>query len=162
MAIIVTGGTGKTGIRIAALLKQANIPFVLTSRKGQAGAPGLPAVTFEWGDSSTFPNPFQDISERVSAVYLVGPQAISDAAGSVNSFIDYAVKEHGVNRFVMAGGTLLQKGHELGLGKVWTHLDDIGVEYCVLRLTWFMGVHPSLRLFSRRIVLLFGCKADRI
>jgi festuclavine dehydrogenase len=154
MAIIVTGGTGKTGIRIAALLKQANISFVLTSRRGEAGAAGMPAVMFDWADPSTFPNPFQYVSEKITAVYLVGPQAIPDASGSVNSFIDYAVKEHGVKRFVMAGGTLIKKGNTLEMGKVWTHLDDIGVEYCVLRLTWSMGARPSVRLFSRHFAPL--------
>jgi uncharacterized protein YbjT (DUF2867 family) len=150
MAIIVTGGTGKTGIRIAALLKQANIPFVLTSRKGPTAAPDMPVVQFDWGDSSTFPNPFQHSTEKVSAIYLVGPQAIPDASGSVNSFIDYAVKEHGVGRFVLAGGTLLKKG-QLEMGKVWAHLDDIGVEHAVLRLTWFMGTRSSLLSLSRSV-----------
>lgn len=145
MAIILTGGTGKTGIRIAALLKHANIPFVLTSRKGPAAAPDMPVVLFDWGDSSTFPNPFQhNSSEKVSAIYLVGPQAIANASGSVNSFIDYAVKEHGVRRFIMVGGTLLKKGNHLEMGKVWAHLDEIGVEHAVLRLTWFMGARSSL------------------
>jgi len=69
----------------------------------------------------------------------VGPRDVTDVSKTVNSFIDYAVKEHGVKRFVMAGGTLLKKDNEREMGKVWAHLDDIGVEYCVLRLTWFMG-----------------------
>ncbi len=47
MAILLTGGTGKTSTRLAKLLQDANIPFVLTSRKGQAGAPsGMEAVKF--------------------------------------------------------------------------------------------------------------------
>jgi festuclavine dehydrogenase len=143
MAIIVTGGTGMTGIRLAALLKDANIPFVLTSRRGPAAAPGMPVVEFAWGDARTFPNPFKHFSEKVSGIYIIGPDSHPSAAASVNSFIDYAVKEHGVRRFILAGGTLLQKGGHLEMGKVWEHLDDIGVEYGALRLTWFMGMPPS-------------------
>jgi len=48
----------------------------------------------------------------------------------------------------MAGGTLLEKGHELGLGKVWTHLDNIGVEYCVLRLTLVHGCASIPSIYS--------------
>jgi hypothetical protein len=47
MAILLTGGTGKTSSRLAKLLQDAKIPFLLTSRKGQAGAPsGMEAVKF--------------------------------------------------------------------------------------------------------------------
>lgn len=146
MAIIITGGTGKTGIRIAALLKDAKLPFVITSRKGAMSVPDMPVAKFEWGDPSTFPNPFREISEKVSAIYLVGPQSTANPAASVNAFVDYAIKEHGVRRFVLAGGTLLTKGGEIGLGKVWTHLEEVGVDYAVLRLTWFMGECASVSL----------------
>ena len=27
-----------------------------------------------------------------------------------------------------------------GVGKVWQHFLDLGIEYCVLCPTWFMGV----------------------
>jgi uncharacterized protein YbjT (DUF2867 family) len=47
MAILLTGGTGKTSTHLAKLLQDANIQFLLTSRKGQAGAPsGMEAVKF--------------------------------------------------------------------------------------------------------------------
>ena len=47
MAILLTGGTGKTSTHLAKLLQDANIPFLLTSRKGQAGVPsGMEAVKF--------------------------------------------------------------------------------------------------------------------
>ena len=99
----------------------------------------MPAVQFDWGDSFTFANPFQYSFEKVSAIYLIGPQVVADTSISVNAFIDYAVKEHGVRRFVLTGRTLLKKGGPLEMGKVWLHLGEIGVEYCVLRLIWFMS-----------------------
>jgi festuclavine dehydrogenase len=151
MAILLTGGTGKTSIRIARFLQHAKFPFLLASRKAEAGAPsGMPATKFDWLDSSTFENPFQHKpldEESVSAVYLVAPE-VPDPVPSMTAFVDLAVKKHGVKRFVLTAGSSVEKGG-LHVGKVWQHLVDIGVEYCVLRPTWFMGAlsphTPELR-----------------
>ncbi|EED85772.1 predicted protein [Postia placenta Mad-698-R] len=143
MAILLTGGTGKTSVRIARLLQDAKIPFVLASRRGEAAAPsGMPAVKFDWLESSTFATPFQHKfsgGEGISAIYLVAPEA-ADLVPPMNAFVDYVVKEHGVIRFVLIAGSSTEPGGHR-LGKVWQHLIDIGVEYCVLRPTWFMGTH---------------------
>ena len=144
MAILLTGGTGKTSTRIARLLQDAKIHFLLVSRKAEAGAPsGMLATKFDWLDSSTFANPFQHQfpdKERISTVYLVAPEVL-DPVPAMTAFIDLAVKQHGVKRFVLLGGSSTEKGG-WHVGKVWQHLDDIGVEYCVLRPTWFMGAPP--------------------
>ncbi|OZJ04494.1 hypothetical protein BZG36_02663 [Bifiguratus adelaidae] len=127
MAVLLTGGTGKTSVRIARFLQDAKIPFLLASRRGEAAAPsGMPATKFDWLDDSTFEKPLQHKfpgGEGIYAVYLVAPE-VADPAAPMNAFVDYAIKEHGVNRFVLIG--------------VWQHFVDIGVEYCVLRPTWFM------------------------
>lgn len=149
MAVLLTGGTGKTSVRIGRLLQDAKIPFLLASRRGEAAAPsGMPATHFNWLDSSTFANPFQHRfpgGEGISAIYLITPQ-VTDPTSVMTAFVDYAVKEHGVNRFVLMAGSTTEPG-ELQVGRVWQHLLDIGVEYCVLRPTWFMGVCvcPDLR-----------------
>ena len=141
MAILLTGGTGKTSIRIAPFLQDAKIPFLLASRKGAVAAPsGMPAIKFDWLDSSTFESPFQykfPGEEKISAVYLVAPE-VSDPASVMNTFVDLAVKKHGVKRFVLIAGSSATKGG-WHVGKVWEHLVNIGVEYCVLLPTWFMG-----------------------
>lgn len=143
MAILLTGGTGKTSVRLARLLQDANIPFLLASRRGEAAAPaGMPAIKFNLLDSSTFESPFQfkfPGGESISAIYLVSP-IIDDPETSLNAFVDYAFKEHGVKRFVCLAGTPDELGKP-GLGKVWQHLVNLGVEYCVLRPTWFMGTY---------------------
>ena len=100
----------------------------------------MAATRFDWFDSSTFANPFQHSfpnGERISAVYLIAPQS-ADPASVMNAFIDYAVKEHGVRRFVLVGGTHIKPSSN-HVGKVWEHLLELGVEFCVLRPTWFMG-----------------------
>jgi len=140
MAIFLTGGTGKTAIRIARLLQEANIPFLIGSRRGETAAPaGMVAIKFDWLDSSTFPNPFRHQfpgKESISAIYLVRPE-IAEPELPTNDFIDYALREHRVKRFVLLAGNHVEPGGPQ-LGNVWQHLLDLEVEYCVLRPTWFM------------------------
>ncbi|KAJ9642050.1 hypothetical protein H2199_005265 [Coniosporium tulheliwenetii] len=139
MAILLTGGTGKTSIRIARLLQDANIPFLLASRNAETGAPsGMSASKFDWLDSSTFENPFRydfPNGESISAVYLVAP-TVADPVPALNALIDLAVSK-GVKRFVLlAGSTTEPGGHHVG--QIWQRFIDTGLEYCVLRPTWFM------------------------
>lgn len=141
MAILLTGGTGKTSVRLGRLLQDAKIPFLLASRRGEAAAPsGMPATKFDFHDPSTFEVPFQHKfpgGEGISAIYLISP-TVDDPETLVIAFVDYALKEHGVKRFVLLAGTSTDVGKP-GPGKVWQHLVNLGVEYCVLRPTWFMG-----------------------
>lgn len=141
MAVLLTGGTGKTSIAIARLLQDAKIPLLLASRRGQAAAPsGMPAVSFDWLDEATFAKPFEykfPGGESISAVYLIAP-SVTEPHTSMNAFVDYAIKEHGVKRFVLLGGSTVEIGGK-HVGKVWEHLIESKVEYCVLRPTWFMG-----------------------
>jgi festuclavine dehydrogenase len=141
MAILLTGGTGKTASRIARILQDAKIPFLVASRRGEAATPtGIPGAKFDWLDSSTFSSPFQykfPGDESISAIYLVAPE-VADSATSINDFVDYAIKEHGVRRFVLLCGSPT-KPDDSYLGKVWQHFLDVAVDYCVLRPTWFMS-----------------------
>ena len=155
MAIILTGGTGKTALPIARFLQDAKIKFLLASRRGEAAAPsGMEATKFDWLDSSTFENPFQHKSlggESISAVYLVAPELQLDPAPVMTTFIDLAVNKYGVKRFVLLGGSTTEIGG-LYVGKVWQHLIEIGADCCVLRPTWFMGAvwrySPNLKSLS--------------
>ena len=146
MAILLTGGTGKTSRRIADYLQDAKVPFLMTSRRGQAAAPvGMQAVKFDWLDSSTFEAPFEyqfPNGEKITAVYLVAPQT-PDPVPSMTSFIDQAVQKYGVKKLVLCTGSTAEPGGP-SIGGVWQHLIDSGVEYCVLRATWFMGTLDPL------------------
>ena len=141
MAVFLTGGTGKTASCIARLLQDANIPFLIGSRRGEAAAPaGMVGAKFDWLDSSTFPNPFQynfPSGQRISAVYVVLPTIDPDTA---QPFIDYAFKTHQVKRFVLLAAGTTKQGDPYH-GRIWQHLLDLGVEYCILRPTWFIGTH---------------------
>lgn len=141
MAVLLTGGTGKTSTRLGKLLQNAGIPFLLASRRGEAAAPpGMPAIKFDWLDKSAYDRPF-DYSfpkgEKINAIYLVAPD-VDDPAPPMNAFIDHALDKHGVKRHVLLTGASIEKGG-FHTGKVWEHLVDKKLEYCVLRCTWFMG-----------------------
>jgi festuclavine dehydrogenase len=93
----------------------------------------------DWNDASTYETPFQykfPNGENLTAVYLIGPEGHNPSEPMI-TFVDIAIK-HGVKRFVMLTGSEAAKGG-FHSGGIWQHLDDTGVEYCVLRTTWFMG-----------------------
>ncbi|KAF7424782.1 hypothetical protein PC9H_010093 [Pleurotus ostreatus] len=143
MAILVTGGGGMTSKAVASQLKDAGIPFVVGSTRGtSASSPGIDAVKFDWTDESTFPIPFQHEfpdGEKITAVYIVpGPVHSADPNSAINAFVDYAMKAHGVKRFVLCGGVVLKKGGPWHLDAVWSHFKEVGAEYMVLRPTWFL------------------------
>jgi festuclavine dehydrogenase len=154
MTILLTGGTGKTSLLLTKHLTRTSTPFILASRS--AGKPGstpstaadMPAVHFDWLDPSTHDNPFRYQAEhmpgeegKISAVYLIAP-VMPEPAPVMNAFVDMAVQKYGVRRFVFMTGSTTQKGDRF-VGGVWTHLMELGVEWCVLRATWFMGGYCS-------------------
>ena len=140
MTILITGGTGKTGIKLAHLLNKAGHPILLTSRKGEVPHP-FKGVKFDWLDPPTFTNPF-DVDPAIDRVYVVGPVGVLDMLPHVQPFIDLAVTK-GVKRFVVLGSSQTPKGGPIA-GKVHKYLEEIGVDYAVLRPTWFMGMHVSV------------------
>ncbi|KAF5127344.1 Agroclavine dehydrogenase [Metarhizium anisopliae] len=144
MAILLTGGAyAKTSQRIASLCREAKIPFLFASRRGDAttsdpdGADS-PAVRFDWTDADTYANPFAysfPTGHVIRAVYMVMPP-VPEPDQHVNAFIDCAAAR-GVKRFVLMAGTSAGLGGP-GPGKVWQHMIEKGVEWAVCRPTWFM------------------------
>jgi festuclavine dehydrogenase len=146
MAILLTGGTGKTASRIAKLLQQRNIAVLVASRKGQAGVPaGFTGVQFDFHDQSTWQNPFST-GQAINTVYLVGPQQdpADESAERTKKFIDFA-KERGVRRFLLLSASIIEKGG-VAHGQVHAYLEEIGVDYAVIRPSWFFGVFPTILL----------------
>ncbi|KAJ3508558.1 hypothetical protein NLJ89_g5691 [Agrocybe chaxingu] len=133
MAVLLTGGTGQTGLALARLLHAANYPLLITSRRGVAPEP-YKAVKFEWADHSTFENPFK-ADAHIDRAYLV-PPSDADPYEHMKPFIDLAVSK-GVKRFVFVSASQAEKDSPI-YGKVHEYLADIGVEYTILRPTWFI------------------------
>jgi len=136
MTILITGGTGLTGLGLAKLLHASNHPFLIASRSGSAPEPFIDrAVKFNFLDESTFEIPFQ-VDPAIDRIYLVAP-VLGDAFPVVKSFIDFAMSK-GTKRFVLCGGTGFDKG-TWSYGKMHQYLEDVGVEFTVLRPTFFIG-----------------------
>jgi len=138
MTTLVIGGTGNTGLALAKLLHAANHSFVLASRSGSAPEPFTgKGVKFDWVDTSTHENPFKASSD-IDRVYMILPLTVTlDDATQIIAFVDLA-KAKGVNKFVLLSGTAVSKG-AYAHGKLWAYLDQIGVEYTILRPTAFQG-----------------------
>ncbi|KAK0457557.1 uncharacterized protein EV420DRAFT_1549020 [Desarmillaria tabescens] len=133
MTILLTGGTGQTGNRIARLLHDANHRVLVTSRKGVAPAP-FKGVKFDWYDPSTFEGVFAT-DPSIDRVYLVSPPGIVDVFSSMKPFIDLAVQK-GVKRFVLLGVSMVESGQQ-AWGKVHEYLSSLKVDYAVIRPSWF-------------------------
>ncbi|KAF3483675.1 ergot alkaloid biosynthetic protein A [Arthroderma uncinatum] len=103
MAILFTGGTGKTSIRLARFLQNANISFLLASRRGSSAAPaGMPAAKFDWLDKETWKASFG--GKPISAIYLMEP-LVAEPWKPMIEFTNYTRNVHGVTRFVLVAGT---------------------------------------------------------
>ncbi len=119
--ILVLGGTGKTGSRVVARLKQANHLVRIGSRSASPG--------FDWDDRSTWGAALHN----VSAVYLAFQPdlAIPGTADIVRAFVAAAV-DNKVQRLVLLSG----RGEEEA-----QHCEDVvmnsGLEWTIVRASWF-------------------------
>jgi uncharacterized protein YbjT (DUF2867 family) len=120
--ILVLGGTGKTGRRVAQRLADKGIPVRIGSR---AGAP-----PFDWEDRSTW----APALEGVGAVYIsyYPDLAVPGATEAVSSFAELALAK-GVRRQVLLSG----RG-EPEAEKAERALQAMDSDLTILRSTWFM------------------------
>ncbi|GAB1310847.1 hypothetical protein MFIFM68171_01057 [Madurella fahalii] len=134
--ILILGGTGKVGSRIAHQLSSRQIPILVASRRGTSDH-GVPVV-FDWHDRETWEKPFTAATASISAIYLIAPPSM-DADKVMNEFIDFA-RERGVRRFVLQSASSVEAGGP-AMGKVHAYLRELGqrgeVDWAVLRPTWF-------------------------
>ncbi|KAI9819817.1 MAG: hypothetical protein M1832_003892 [Thelocarpon impressellum] len=133
MTILVLGGTGKTGSRLTSLLIEAKVATLVASRSGTAPA-GAKGVKFDWTDEATYGAPFAADAD-IKAVYLVPPPFL-DVFAAMKKFVDLA-RSKGVERFVLLGASNIEPGGP-ATGEVHQYLIDLGVDYTVLRPTWFL------------------------
>lgn len=119
--VLILGGTGKTGRRLAERLTARNIPVRIGSR---AGTP-----PFDWLDKETWGPSL----EGVGAVYIsyYPDIAVPGAAETVEAFARLAV-ERGVRRLVLLSGRgepEAQRAEEM--------LKASGADWTILRCAWF-------------------------
>ena len=125
--VLVTGATGKTGRRLLTLLDQRSVPVIAASREPPNGG-----IRFDWTDRTTW----DAALDGVSAIYLVAPMGAGDAVRLMTEFIEMAI-DRGVARFVLLSASSLDAGGP-AMGQVHQGLQTSGVEWAVLRPSWFM------------------------
>lgn len=120
-SVLILGGTGKTGRRLAERLETRNIPVRIGSRSGR------PA--FDWTDKTGWAGAL----EGVGAVYIsyYPDLAVPGAAQAVDEFARLAVS-HGVRRLVLLSGRgepEAQRAEEM--------VKASGADWTILRCAWF-------------------------
>ncbi|MFK7848544.1 MAG: NAD(P)H-binding protein [Rhodothermales bacterium] len=119
--ILVLGGTGKTGRRIAARLEDNGFSYRIGSRSASPG--------FDWNNEAGW----EACLEDVTSVYInYAPDlAVPGASDSIQAFVNLA-KRSGVKRLVILSG----RGEEEA--EACEHIvQQSGVEWTVVRASWF-------------------------
>jgi uncharacterized protein YbjT (DUF2867 family) len=118
--ILVTGGTGKTGRRVAERLEARGVPVRIGSRYGEP--------PFDWDDRSTWTPALKGTGSVYVSHYL---DALPGAAETIGSFAELAVRS-GAPHLVLLSG----RGEpEADLAQ--QAVRDSGAELTILRATWF-------------------------
>lgn len=119
--ILILGGTGKTGRRVAERLTKQGVQVRIGSRFGEP--------PFDWEKPTTW----MPALRNVGAVYITyyPDLAIPGAAASIRSFAKLAV-DSGVRRLVLLSG----RGEEEAMLSEQA-LRDSGADWTILRASWF-------------------------
>ena len=152
--VLVIGGTGKTGSRVAAKLVQRGWTVALGSRTGR----GEGTVHFDW----TAPESFEPACAAVRAVYLIAPLGELNPAPVMQAFIEKALRQK-VTRFVLLSSSLLPEDGP-AMGTVHGFLRRNAPEWAVLQPSWFMqnfseGLHQTTIRNEGQIVSATGSGA---
>jgi ergot alkaloid biosynthesis protein len=127
--ILVTGGSGKTGRRLAQNLLSRGIKARIASRGMSSGSQ---SIRFDWLDDSTYDAALTD----VKAAYLVAPANVTSPLAAMQPFLERALNA-GVERFVLLSASILEEGGPM-MGEVHSFLKTHAPQWVVLRPTWFM------------------------
>jgi uncharacterized protein YbjT (DUF2867 family) len=119
--MLVLGGTGKTGRRVAQRLVARGMPMRVGSRSGEP--------PFDWEDEATWAPALQDVGSVYISYYP--DVAIPGAVEAVRSFAELAVGR-GVRRLVLLSG----RGEEEAQ-RAERVVQEMGVEWTVVRCSWF-------------------------
>lgn len=125
--VLVTGGTGKTGRRVAARLAAAGID----ARSGTRTPLEPQHRRFDWGDLSC-----AEAFDGCTAAWLVAPTDRTDHLAVMQPMLEQAMAR-GVRRFVLLSSSLFEPGGPL-MGGVHAWLSAHADEWAVLRPSWFM------------------------
>ncbi|PPR06221.1 hypothetical protein CVT24_000612 [Panaeolus cyanescens] len=147
MTILIVGGTGNTGLRLAKLLHDAGVSILLTSRSGVVPAP-YKGVSLDWYNPTTYYNVFNPDATPdgtpIDRIYMVVPMVL-DPMPFAKPFVDLAISK-GVKKIVLLSGSGVSQGAPF-TGKIHQYLDEKpGIDFVVLRPTWFIDNFGTLYL----------------
>lgn len=125
--VLITGGRGKTGRRVAAHLAARGVDVVLGTRRTS----GPQDRRFDWADPGS-----AAAFDGCEAAYLVAPTDRTDHLAVMEPVLEAAMRR-GVRRFVLLSSSLLEPGGPM-MGKVHAWLARNAPEWAVLRPSWFM------------------------
>ncbi|MDB6079691.1 MAG: putative nucleoside-diphosphate sugar epimerase [Akkermansiaceae bacterium] len=121
--ILVTGGTGKTGSRVAERLRAAGLPVRIGSRRAE--------IPFDWEDPATWDAALAGV--QAAYVAYQPDLAVPGALATVTAFFDRALAA-GVRRLVLLTG----RGENEALEAEQALQALTGrVEWTILRASWF-------------------------
>lgn len=136
--VLVIGGTGTTGSRVAALLRARAATVRIATRTPATGH--REHVRFEWTD----PAGHAEALAGVDGIYLVAPVGVADPLPVVEPFLTRA-RRSGARRVVLLSSSAIGEGAP-GLGAVHALVRATVPQWAVLRPSWFMqnfvGSHP--------------------
>lgn len=137
--VLVTGGTGTTGRRLAALLRGHGVPVRVASRRPGRGT-GY--AVFDWTDPATYPAAVAG----AESVYLVRPPAtVTAPLPLLRQFLATAL-DAGVRRVVLLHSTVTGPA---GVPEAAAAVEQTVPEWAILCPSWFMqnftGDHPTAR-----------------
>ncbi|WP_442579751.1 NAD(P)H-binding protein [Mesorhizobium sp. ASY16-5R] len=121
LPVLLVGGYGKTGRRVAERLEISGVPVRAGSRSAQ------PA--FDWNDDTTWARALEGVSAAYVTYYP--DLAMPGAAGAVAAFADSALKA-GVRQLVLLSG----RGEEEAR-KAEEALKASGADWTIVRCAWF-------------------------
>jgi uncharacterized protein YbjT (DUF2867 family) len=120
--ILVIGGNGKTGSRVAARLRDRGLPVRIGSRGGEP--------RFDWDDRTTWAPALRGTSAAYIAYYP--DLAVAGSTDAIRTLAAIAL-EQGVRRLVLLSG----RG-EVEAERAERALQQSGADWTVLRCSWFM------------------------
>ena len=119
--MLVLGGTGKTGRRVAQRLLASGVKTQVGSRSGEP--------PFDWEDRATWAPALQNVGSVYVSYYP--DLAVPGAVEAVRSFAELAV-ESGVRRLVLLSG----RGEEEAQ-RTERAVQEAGAEWTIVRCAWF-------------------------
>lgn len=125
--ILVTGGTGTTGSRVAWRLEERGIPVAIGTRRPKAASD----VPFDWADPAS-----AAAFDGCAAAYLVAPTDRTDHLALMQPILERAMAR-GTRRFVLLSSSQFVSGGRM-MGEVHAWLAGTVPEWAVLRPSWFM------------------------